>query len=207
MALPDFTNTTVFPSFLTIPEHDRDTPSSSSTTQNETSWHLLAQIKDNMTINKPTLVLKDRDDSPFALVFEGLERDDLDLKGLGFKKGSTAVIPNATRTRPAEEGKRGFVRIEKGHARGVRAVPGPLARVLELGGKVKGDKCETCGADGESGLKSCTGCARVGYCSKVSEVIPICLESESLTTAAGVPSQRMERRGPQERLQDLQGSQ
>lgn len=174
MSLPDFTSTTLFPSFLTIPELDRDTPVPSSTTPGEASWHLLAQIKDNMTINKPTLVLKDRDDSPFALVFEGLERDELDLKGLGFKKGCTAVIPNATRTKPAEEGKRGFVRIEKGDASGVKAIPGPLARVLELGGKVKGGKCETCGADGPTGLKGCTGCGRAGYCSKVREIMVAC---------------------------------
>lgn len=168
--LPDFANTVHFPTFLTIPEQDRDSPPSSSLTptKGDTPWFLLAQVKDNMTINKPTLVLKDRDENPFALVFEGLERDELDLKGLGFKKGCTAVIPHAARTKPAENGKRGFVRIEKGNARAVRAVPGPLARVLEVGGKVKGSQCETCGAEGETGLKSCTGCGRVGYCSKVS---------------------------------------
>lgn len=167
--LPDFSNTTHFPSFLTIPERERDAPPSSSPLpEGVTAWHLLAQVKDNMTINKPTLVLTDRDGSPFALVFEGLERDGLDLKGLGFKKGCTAVIPNAFRTSPAAEGKRGFVRVEKEDARAVRAVPGPLERVLQLGGKVKGLRCETCGAEGEGGLKSCTGCERVGYCSKVS---------------------------------------
>lgn len=169
---PDFTNTVLFPTFLTIPEHDRDAPPPPSLTDEHAPWYLLAQVKDNMTINKPTLVLKDRDENPFALVFEGLERDELDLKGLGFKKGCTAVIPNATRTKPAEDGKRGFVRVEKGNAGAVRAIPGPLARVLEVGGKVKGTTCETCGAEGEKGLKSCTGCGRVGYCSKVSASMP-----------------------------------
>lgn len=124
-----------------------------------------------MTINKPTLVLTDRDTSPFALVFEGLGRDELDLKGLGFKKGHTAIIPNARRTRPADETKRGFVQIEKGGAGSVRAVPAPLARVLEVGGKVRGDTCDACGERGEKGLKSCTGCERVGYCSKVSSFL------------------------------------
>ncbi|KAF3760593.1 hypothetical protein M406DRAFT_268930 [Cryphonectria parasitica EP155] len=173
--LPDYTDTTRFPTFLTIPENDPDAPpssSSSSSSQQQSTWYLLAQVKDNMTINKPTLVLTDRDGNPFALVFEGLGRDELDLKGLGLKKGCTAVIPNAKRTRPAEEGKRGFVRIDKRDAGTVRAVPGALARVLEVGGREKGDRCETCGGaggdGGEEGLKSCTGCARVGYCGKVS---------------------------------------
>ncbi|KAK7746310.1 hypothetical protein SLS53_002269 [Cytospora paraplurivora] len=131
--MPDFTDTNVFPTFLTIPEQDPDASSLEilSSPEREGSWYLLAQVKDNMTINKPTLVLTDRDGNPFALVFEGLGRDDMDLKGLGFKKGSTAIIPNARRTRPADESNRGFVRIEKGGAGSVRAVPGALARVLE----------------------------------------------------------------------------
>lgn len=168
---PDFTNTSLFPTFLTIPQDDPETPPPPATgsSSSEEAWFLLAQIKDNMTINKPTLVLTDRDANPFALVFEGLGRDDLDLKGLGFKKGCTAIIPRARRTKPADETKRGFVRVEKGDAGTVRAVPAPLARVLEVGGKGKGDTCETCGKEGgDGGLKSCTGCERVGYCSKVS---------------------------------------
>lgn len=169
--LPDFANTTLFPTFLTIPQDDESDPTPKLTSSSsDEEWYLLAQIKDNMTINKPTLVLTDRDASPFALVFEGLGRDDLDLKGLGLKKGCTAVIPRARRTKPADETKRGFVRIDKGDAGMVRAVPGPLARVLEVGGKTKGSRCENCGKDGEEGgLKSCTGCERVGYCSKVSQ--------------------------------------
>lgn len=163
-ALPDFTITTTFPSFLALPELDYGAPTPS---QPMDLWYLLAEIKDNMTINKPTLVLFDRENSPFALVFEGLDRDGLDLKGLGFKKGCTAIIPYARRTKPADEGKRPFVRIEKENAASVRAVPGPLARVLELSGKDKGNQCETCGAS-EGNFKSCTGCQKVGYCSKVS---------------------------------------
>lgn len=163
--LPDFTNIELFPSFEIIPELAHNAPVVEAAAP---KWYLLAQIKDNMTINKPTLVLNDRDGSPFALVWEGLDRDGLDLKGLGFKKGATAVIPNAIRVKPAREGQRGFVRIEAGQAGSVKAVPGPLARVLEVGGHVRGDTCGTCGEEGEKGLKSCTGCARVGYCSKVS---------------------------------------
>lgn len=173
-AMRDFTNTTIFPTFLTIPEKDQDAVAPPSSSAPAERWYLLAQIKDNMTINKPTLVLTDRDANPFALVFEGLGRDDLDLKGLGFKKGSTAVIPNAMRTKPADESKRGFVRVEKGDAGSVRAVPCSLARVLELGGKVKGSKCETCGVDDGKDLKGCTGCGRAGYCSKVSAHLCLC---------------------------------
>lgn len=168
--LPDFANSALFPTFLTIPQDDEDDLAAKpSTTQEEGEWYLLAQIKDNMTINKPTLVLTDRDANPFALVFEGLGRDDLDLKGLGFKKGCTAVIPRARRTKPADETKRGFVRIEKGAAGTVKAVPGPLARVLQVSGQVKGDHCETCGKEGQA-LKGCTGCASVAYCTKVSSI-------------------------------------
>lgn len=170
-AMQDFTNTTLFPTFLTIPEQDQDAVPLTASSPSGERWYLLAQVKDNMTITKPTLILADRDASPFALVFEGLGHDELDLKGLGFKKGSTAVIPNAKRTKPADESKRGFVRVEKGGAGGARAVPCSLARVLELGGKVKGPKCETCGGEGENGLKSCTGCERAGYCSKVSALV------------------------------------
>lgn len=170
--LPDFTDIALFPTFLSIPEQDPAAPPSvAALPPGKGPWYLMAQIKDNMTINKPTLVLTDRGTNPFALVWEGLGRDDLDLKGLGFKKGCTAVIPNAWRTKPAEEGKRGFVRVDKSDARTVRAVPGPLERVLALGGKAKGLKCETCGGEGQDGLKSCTGCERVGYCSKVSWIV------------------------------------
>lgn len=187
---PDFSNIELFPSFAIIPELAHDAPIVEAATP---KWYLLAQVKDNMTINKPTLVLNDRDDSPFALVFEGLDRDALDLKGLGFKKGCTAVIPNAIRVKPAKEGQRGFVRIEKGQDASVKAVPGPLARVLEVAGKTKGEKCETCGGQGEGQLKSCTGCGRVGYCSKVSVLLRgLHLQEISLMIATGVSSQGME---------------
>ncbi|ROV99561.1 hypothetical protein VPNG_07708 [Cytospora leucostoma] len=170
--MPDITDTTLFPTFLTIPEQDPDASTSqvSSPPGEEEGWYLLAQIKDNMTINKPTLILTDRDGNPFALVFEGLGRDDLDLRGLGFKKGSTAIIANARRTRPADESSRGFVRIDKGNSRSVGIVPGALARVLELGGKVKGHACENCAGSGEGSLRSCTGCGKAVYCSKECQV-------------------------------------
>ncbi|ROW00779.1 hypothetical protein VMCG_06524 [Cytospora schulzeri] len=168
--MQDFTNTTLFPNFSTIPKQDQDAVSPPAPSPPGERWYLLAEVKDNMTIVKPTLILTDCNGSPFALVFEGLGPDGLDFKGLGFKKGSTVVIPNAVRITPADKMKRGFVSIEKGGAADVRAVACNLARVLELGGKVKGQECETCGRDGGNGLKSCTGCERAGYCSKECQV-------------------------------------
>lgn len=172
--MPDLTDTTLFPTFLTIPEleQDPDAPSPQASAPpggGQGRWYLLAQVRDDMTINKPTLVLSDRDGHPFALVFEGLGRDDLDLRGLGLRKGSTAVIPMARRTTPAGgASKRSFVRVARGDAGGVRAVPGPLARVLELAGQVRGGVCETCAGSGEGGLRRCAGCGKSAYCSKVS---------------------------------------
>ena len=171
----DFSNRTIYPTFAELPE-DVDTTDDNAT--EEKDWYLLAQVKDDMTINKPTLVLSDRDGAPFAMVFEGLGRDDLDLKALGFKKGATAVVAHARRTRPAEEGRRGFVRIAPGRAADAKAVPGPLERVLEIGARlsskpaegeegVSAEACESCGKV-KDGLLKCTGCSKVKYCSKVS---------------------------------------
>src|SRR5438876_8453591 len=99
MPIPDFTNQTTFPTFSACPDHN---PPPSQ----QDDWFLLAQVKDDMTITKPTLVLTDRSGAPFALVFDGLDRDALDFKRLGLRKGNTAVIPGAVRTPPREEGKR-----------------------------------------------------------------------------------------------------
>ena len=204
--LPDFTDIALFPTFLTIPEQDPAAPPSvAALPPGKGPWYLMAQIKDNMTINKPTLVLTDRGANPFALVWEGLGRDDLDLKGLGFKKGCTAVIPYAWRTKPADEGKRGFVRVDKSDAQTVRAVPGALDRVLALGGKAKGPQCEMCGGAGQDGLKGCTGCERVGYCSKVSNVLFVRMDVRS-RSRTGMSTKRVERRRTQGRLQDPKGS-
>lgn len=173
--LLDFSNRALYPSFVDLPEDDAESAGDDAT---DNDWCLLAQVKDDMTINKPTLVLTDRDGAPFAMVFEGLGRDDLDLKALGLKKGATAVVPRAKRTKPAEEGKRGFVRIAEGQAAQVRAVPGPLARVLEIGSKLSPassevrdgeESCESCGTS-KTGLSKCTGCGKVRYCSKACQV-------------------------------------
>ncbi|KAK1760600.1 hypothetical protein QBC47DRAFT_367633 [Echria macrotheca] len=172
MPLPNFKDETTFPTFTACPSHhplallDKD-------------YFLLAQVKDDMTITKPTLVLTDRSGAPFALVFDGLDRDALDLKKLGLRKGNTAVIPRAVRTPPREEGKRGFVSVPLGSAGDVRAIPGPLERVLAVGERLNfrenGDEveeeegCAGCG-EREKELMRCTGCGGVRYCSKECQV-------------------------------------
>lgn len=194
MTLPNLTNTTLFPSFTTCPS-----TLDPETALPPTDWFLLAQVKDDMTITKPTLVLSDRDGAPFALVFDGLERDDLNFKAMGLKKGCTAVVRRARRTPPKEEGKRGFVSVEKGSVGSVRAIPGPLERVFVVaerlrvaeaevekgtgggnggGGKGTG-RCETCGG-GEGQLMRCTGCGGMQYCSKVSESLLLLLYAFSV---------------------------
>ncbi|KAK3327394.1 zinc finger, mynd-type domain-containing protein [Cercophora scortea] len=179
MAPPDFTNKTLFPSFATCPSIDTDTPI--TTPVPDEDWYLLGQIKDDMTLTKPTLVLSDRDGAPFALVFDGLDRGALDFKRLGLRKGCTAIIPRARRTVPKEEGKRGFVRVELGDAGGVKGIPGELGVVIEVvrrmrEGKGEGEGvCGTCGmgeGEGEGGrLLRCTGCdGGARYCGKECQV-------------------------------------
>lgn len=170
MTIVDFSDQTLFPTFETCPT------SSSSPSAPEEEWYLLAQVKDDMTITKPTLVLTDRSNAPFALVFDGLDRDGLDFKSLGLKKGCTAVIPRAVRTPPKEEGKRGFVSVPRGKAAEVRAIPGPLERVFAVGERLGmagvssasaiTAGCESCG-EVRRELMRCTGCGGARYCSKV----------------------------------------
>ncbi|TLD28303.1 hypothetical protein PspLS_03299 [Pyricularia sp. CBS 133598] len=166
--LPDFNSRDRFPTFVTIPE--AGAPVSDG---GQEEWYLLAHIKNDMTIAKPTLVVEDRDGSPFAVVFEGYGRDDLDLKARGLKKGNTIVMPRARRVPPADETKRGFVRVDKADANAVKAVPGALERILALGG-VEEDAtvCSACGGKGEGGggLSRCVGCGRARYCGKECQV-------------------------------------
>ncbi|TLS24479.1 hypothetical protein PpBr36_08188 [Pyricularia pennisetigena] len=157
--LPDFSNRDRFPTFTTIPEAGAPVKDDGQQQQQqqeeeeeEAEWYLLAHIKNDMTIAKPTLVVEDRDGSPFAVVFEGYGRDDLDLKARGLKKGNTIVLPRARRVPPADETKRGFVRVDRADAHAVKAVPGALERVLALAG-VEEDAtvCSACGGKGEAG--------------------------------------------------------
>lgn len=148
----DIADTATFPSFTGCPTEGASTP--------DKPWWLLAQVKENMTITKPTLVVTDRTGDDFALTFE-----DKSVSLKGFKKGFTVVVPRAWRT-VAEEGKKGYVIVAEGDG-GVKAIPAGLDRVLELAGTGGGDeKCATCGKGEE--LMKCTRCERVRYCGKVS---------------------------------------
>lgn len=95
-------------------------------------WLLVAQVKNDMTITKPTLTLRDKTGHEFALVFDGLGRGDLDFRQRGLKKGNVAIVRNALRTPPREQGRgQGFVVVGKGREDTVSAVPGPLERVVK----------------------------------------------------------------------------
>jgi hypothetical protein len=171
MHAPDFGNLTIFPGFNDLPEVG-------SPDQPQAAPYLIGQIKDNMTITKPTLILFDREDVPFALVFDDLTWDGIDFRGLGMKKGNTIVLPNAKRTPSKEEGKKGFVIVEKGREKDVHVISAPLAKVMELGTwmmrretESKDDGCDSCQnpapGGGSSSLMKCNGCSSVRYCSKV----------------------------------------
>ncbi|KAK0720722.1 hypothetical protein B0H67DRAFT_200772 [Lasiosphaeris hirsuta] len=172
MPLPPFTSPTAFPTFATLPTPQDPDPTSPDGGGDE-PWYLLAEIKDDMTITKPTLVCLDRAGSPFALVFDGLERDGLDLKALGLRKGACVVVPRARRTPPKDASKRGFVSVARGTAAEVRAVPAPLRTVVEVaeGLRAQGPQpgCAGCGS-AEGALARCTGCGGVRYCSKACQV-------------------------------------
>jgi hypothetical protein len=176
-ALPDFTSTTTFPLFANVPSASAEDANGSGEDA-AAPYYLVAQIKDDMTITKPTLILRDRTESPFALVFEGYDRDGLDLRARGLRKGATAVIPNARKVVPEEAGKRPFVRVAKQDADRVQAVPGELMRVMTIGARLAASseedegRCDACGKGKEEeegkGLMKCTGCGVSRYCGKVS---------------------------------------
>lgn len=167
MPLPDFTDPLTFPSYATLP--DASTPAAPS---DASSPHfLLAQIGENMTITRPTLVLTDRAGDAFAMTFDG----QIDLSSHGLKKGNTAVVPGARRMGPKKEGGNGFVAVEPEMFDSVKALPGGLDRVFEVGGRMKEegeereDRCTACGREGGEGeLRRCARCEAVRYCGKVS---------------------------------------
>ncbi|WYZ41384.1 hypothetical protein EsH8_V_000279 [Colletotrichum jinshuiense] len=144
-------------------------------------WFLVAQVKQNMTITKPTLVVVDRSGTEFAVTFEDR---GIDLRPV--KNGWTIVVPRAVRTQP-KGGKQGFVRVPEGKGTGVKYVPGGLEKLGELGALVRGEgegeggggggvgvkgKCAGCGkTEAEAGgLKSCTGCGLWRYCGRECQV-------------------------------------
>ncbi|KAK3956984.1 hypothetical protein QBC32DRAFT_374909 [Pseudoneurospora amorphoporcata] len=97
-------------SSLSPPSIERERP------HNDT--YLLATIKSNLTITKPTLILTDSSNQDFALVFDPpftvSEPSNPNavaekFKQLGLKKGSTVIIRNAKKTRKEREAGQGFV--------------------------------------------------------------------------------------------------
>ncbi|KAI1418382.1 hypothetical protein F5Y13DRAFT_652 [Hypoxylon sp. FL1857] len=173
--MPAFTDSTLFPTFYELPA-----ASSISTSSDEAQrdWFLLAQIKEDMTITKPTVIVRDRSGVEFAVTF-----DDGDHRGMGlkFRKGHTLVVPRVVRT-DRDEGKKAIVRVPEGQGAGVRIVPGSLEQVLELGevlggiegaeAQGQGKKCAACGGAEKEGqaLMRCTGCGAAAYCSKACQV-------------------------------------
>ncbi|CAK7213313.1 hypothetical protein SBRCBS47491_001763 [Sporothrix bragantina] len=183
--VPDLGDRSLFPPFLELPE-DNGTPSSPSlslSSSADSGVVLLAQIKDNMTITKPTLVLTDRDGHGFALVFDGLDRDGLDLGKLGLKKGATAVVRNARQTVPAprpradeqsadpetltaKAARRQFLRVAPGQAHTVQAVPTGLEQTIAIAATLRAQQertlaegcshCEACGVSGSSAVDDTT---------------------------------------------------
>lgn len=88
--MPDFTDDTLFPTFYTLPTTTTDEPA-----QEDRDWFMVAEVKNNMTITKPTLIATDRGGMDFAVTFE--EDRGWDLKARGLKKGATMVVPRARR--------------------------------------------------------------------------------------------------------------
>ncbi|RYP71124.1 hypothetical protein DL771_005058 [Monosporascus sp. 5C6A] len=177
--MTDFSNSAVFPPFGELPPADASSTGTdgstastgTSTTATATAkagssgWFLLAQIKEDMTITKPTLIVTDRAGIDFAVTFEDA---GLNLRGdLGARKGYTLVVPAARRT--DREEKKAVVRVEAGRGRQARVIPGSLERVLELGrvvgSETVGKQCAACGKTDEP-LMRCKGCSTASYCSK-----------------------------------------
>ncbi|KAI0907596.1 hypothetical protein F4823DRAFT_564651 [Ustulina deusta] len=160
-----FADASQFPAFYELPATSSSEPDGQSS---ERSWCLLAQIKENMTITKPTLIVTDRTGVDFALLFE----DGISLKA--FRKGHTVAVPGARRTDREGEGKKAVVRVPAGRGAEVKVVPGGLERVLELGVVLEGaeamdQKCAACGKT-EGAFMKCTGCGFAGYCGKDCQV-------------------------------------
>ncbi|KAI1419538.1 hypothetical protein F5Y12DRAFT_233323 [Xylaria sp. FL1777] len=160
-----FTDTSQFPAFYELPATSGSSAEGDSL---DSKWWLLAQIKENMTITKPTLIVTDRTGVDFALLFE----DSISLKS--FRKGYTIAVPGARRTDREGDGKKAVVRVPGGRGAGVKVIPGGLERVLELGVVLDGGddrerKCAACGKT-EGEFMKCTGCGFAAYCGKDCQV-------------------------------------
>ncbi|KAI0847414.1 hypothetical protein F5Y00DRAFT_271154 [Daldinia vernicosa] len=175
--MPLFADPAIFPSF-------NELPSSSTPPAPTADWFLLAQIKEDMTITKPTAIVRDRSGAEFAVTFEDGDHRGLGQGGVRFRKGHTLVVPRATRT-DRGEGKKPIVRVPPGEGAGVKILPAGLEQVFEIGavldgieGAGRGKRCAACGKEQEEEeeegaehlLMRCTGCGVVAYCSKACQV-------------------------------------
>ncbi|KAL7623110.1 hypothetical protein AAE478_006789 [Parahypoxylon ruwenzoriense] len=154
---PSFGNTALFPAFHELPVVGGSSPvaaadtstSSSSSGGGDGTWFLLAQIREDMTITQPTLIVRDRAGAEFAVTFADGDHRGLGGTGTGgdaggssrsgsgsgvrFRKGHTLVVPRATRTQRGE-GKKDVVRVPAGEGARARVIPAGLEQVFELGG-------------------------------------------------------------------------
>ncbi|KAI1763807.1 hypothetical protein GGR53DRAFT_466942 [Hypoxylon sp. FL1150] len=176
--MPAFTDPHAFPTFQELPSSTATTTTTTSLPSTppapDNTWFLLAQIRENMTITKPTLVVRDRAGLDFAVTFDDGDHRGLPLSSPSsssssspprFRRGHTLVVPRATRTDREGEGegrgnnnkKKAVVRVPAGQSGGVRVIPGGLEQVVEMGRVVDGmqqgadaKKCAACGeAEGE----------------------------------------------------------
>lgn len=178
MPFPDFTNSLLFPPVNSIPIPDLSPVSIASdgtftvpevlhASDSSPKHYLLAEIKHNMTITKPTLICVDRKGTEFAVTFN----TPVDLKARGLKKGNTVVVPNARLIPPKTEGGQSSVQVFAGEEEFVKVIPGGLGRVMEGVKGLEGKKgeCACCGKR-EGKLNKCTGCGTVRYCGKECQV-------------------------------------
>ncbi|KAK9412955.1 hypothetical protein SUNI508_12260 [Seiridium unicorne] len=161
--MPPFTDESVFPTFYSL-------PTTTDHVEQDREWYMVAQVKNNMTITKPTLIVTDRSGMDFAVTFE--EDRGFDLKGRGLKKGNTIVIPKGRRLEKGP-GRKDVLVIEKADCNSVKAIPANLAKAIELsprlGDSTRSDQCEACEKMDQE-LMRCTGCESVAYCSKECQV-------------------------------------
>ncbi|KAK6074894.1 zinc mynd-type domain containing protein [Seiridium cupressi] len=108
--MPPFTDESIFPTFYSL-------PTTTDHVGQDREWYMVAQVKNNMTITKPTLIVTDRSGMDFAVTFE--EDRGFDLKGRGLKKGNTIVIPKGRRLEKGP-GRKDVLVIEKADCNSVK---------------------------------------------------------------------------------------
>ncbi|KAI0148723.1 hypothetical protein GGR57DRAFT_227922 [Xylariaceae sp. FL1272] len=165
-----FADPTLFPTFSDLPQivdpsgwpSSEQTPQPTGTGSLANTWYLLAQIKENMTITKPTLIVTDWTGRDFVLLFED---NGVSLKG--FRKRYTVMVPCARRTK--RYNKNDELRIAADRGAEVQVIPGSLDRILELDVLLASDeterRCAACGTT-EGSLLNCTACQVTQYCGK-----------------------------------------